>query len=307
MNSTATINNYAGLGSSGVKSGLFLVEKSVRYPGLDAVLSKMKELVYKYRADSRMISIVHYIVENDPEMPKNPKTGHPDMRNFQAISDAVYRWIAKHVRYTRDPHDVERLQSPDATILQGSGDCDDMSILGATLLSSVGIPTRFRVVSDNADAPENFSHIYFEYQIGEEWRPFDVTLAEKAGVGIPENFIYGSKYVPLSGLSDTGYQVKKNVLVQDFGLGDCGCKSAKTEIRSFQDLGNPMALPALATIISEGKNIITGADLKAIRAQENATSAGREIALKQAENTQMAIFLGGGLLAAGLLIYLIKN
>ncbi len=77
---------------------------------------------------------------------------------------AVGEYVQAHVRYVRDPSNIERLTDPDLMIdmIQrgtAQGDCDDMALLVASLLMSIGHEPFFRVVRyKGAWGPYN--HIY---------------------------------------------------------------------------------------------------------------------------------------------------
>lgn len=77
---------------------------------------------------------------------------------------AIGAFVQRHVRYMKDPYKGELLQTPDLmikNIKDGScrGDCDDMALLTACLLFSIGIEPIFRTVRyKNNSGPYN--HIY---------------------------------------------------------------------------------------------------------------------------------------------------
>lgn len=77
---------------------------------------------------------------------------------------AIGRFVQANVRYVKDPLGVELLTDP-VTLLdqisQGTaqGDCDDMSLLIATLLLSIGIRSKFRMARYTGKRGP-FQHIY---------------------------------------------------------------------------------------------------------------------------------------------------
>jgi hypothetical protein len=108
------------------------------------------------------------------------KAHHPKAREFATkilshynIASHAYKdealaigdFVKTHVRYVRDPRDAEMLQDPimliDKLENQGmaSGDCDDMSLLIATLLLAIGGDPFFRAVRYKT-MDGNFNHIY---------------------------------------------------------------------------------------------------------------------------------------------------
>ena len=91
--------------------------------------------------------------------------------------NAIFTWVRDHIRYVRDIHGVETVQTPLVTMELGTGDCDDKSTLLATLLETIGHPTRF--VAVGFSAPGKYSHVYVETRIGDRWYPLDATLIDQ--------------------------------------------------------------------------------------------------------------------------------
>jgi hypothetical protein len=54
---------------------------------------------------------------------------------------AIQKWVQDNIRYIFDPRDVEYFQTPRRTMIDGAGDCDDLSILTSSLLESIGYTT----------------------------------------------------------------------------------------------------------------------------------------------------------------------
>ena len=90
--------------------------------------------------------------------------------------DALFRWVQRHVRYTKDPFHVEVLHTPRRMLELRAGDCDDMTILLGALVKSVGHPVRLVLTGPNARRPDLFSHIYLEAQCQGDWIPLDATM-----------------------------------------------------------------------------------------------------------------------------------
>jgi len=168
--------------------------KRGRYTSLRKVLSEMKRLINKYKGDPSIRNIAAAITSH---IIQDPRTGQPDMRNFKAVADAIYSWINHNIRYTRDPWNMEWLQSPDVTLQTKIGDCDDLTILAGSLLESVGIPTRLVIVKADPRYPHEYTHIYLEYQYKGQWIPFDITMHSRAGAGVSDSQIFGKKIIGL--------------------------------------------------------------------------------------------------------------
>jgi len=97
---------------------------------------------------------------------------------------AIFNFVRDGIRYTRDIHDVETISTPDKTLAQKLGDCDDKSTLFATLCEAVGYPVRFVLAGYHDD---QFEHVYaqvFIYQLG-EWIEADTTEDEPLGYAPP--------------------------------------------------------------------------------------------------------------------------
>ena len=65
----------------------------------------------------------------------------------------------------------------------GQGDCDDQSVLVASLLESIGHPTRFIAIGFG---PANYQHVFAETKVGNKWLPVETTEDWPLGF-IPEH------------------------------------------------------------------------------------------------------------------------
>ena len=103
-------------------------------------------------------------------------------RDFKAQAAALLRWVQQNVYYTNEPD--EQVQSPWRTIKVKTGDCDDSSLLLASLAESIKLPWKFAlaghyrngkragyVEGQRYPSSANFSHIYVK--LG--WPPFKPT------------------------------------------------------------------------------------------------------------------------------------
>lgn len=85
--------------------------------------------------------------------------------NYLDEARAIGEFVRKHIRYVKDPVGTESLQAPDMMIRMmkdagyAMGDCDDMSLLIAAMLMSVGIRPVFRAIKYKKETT-NFNHIY---------------------------------------------------------------------------------------------------------------------------------------------------
>lgn len=64
----------------------------------------------------------------------------------------IYDWVKSNVQYISDPLDIELIQHPSRMIQDFragkklSGDCDDISLLTAAMLQSVGLKSRIALI-----------------------------------------------------------------------------------------------------------------------------------------------------------------
>ena len=67
------------------------------------------------------------------------------------------------------------------SMAQPQGDCDDFSLLTATLLTAAHIPTKFVTIAADAGEPERFSHIYVKAWLDGKWVPMDTSHGNLLG------------------------------------------------------------------------------------------------------------------------------
>lgn len=93
---------------------------------------------------------------------------------------ALLRWVQSNFTYRSDILNVETLHSA-RTLLRmkesgiPAGDCDDFSILIASMAESVGIPSR--LATTQTIEPGSWSHIYPELLVNGRWLAADATNA----------------------------------------------------------------------------------------------------------------------------------
>jgi hypothetical protein len=97
----------------------------------------------------------------------------------------LFEWVKNNVRYTRDIHRVELLHSARRMLELRAGDCDDMTILLASMIKSVGHPVRLVLVGFNPMKKKLFSHIYLEAFCKGLWIPLDATMNRPMGWAPP--------------------------------------------------------------------------------------------------------------------------
>jgi hypothetical protein len=140
--------------------------------GVARTLAVMRALVRQFRVDPGIRQSATSIVFLTPE------------KHDISECRALFEYVRDHVRYTRDVYDVETLSTPDKTLAGLIGDCDDQTVLLASLFESVGYPTRF-VIAGYSD-PSVFEHVYLQVFASENWIDCDPTEQEPFGWSPPD-------------------------------------------------------------------------------------------------------------------------
>jgi len=143
---------------SGAKTKLFNLQRGTR--GIVQTLKIMQSLVDRYKTNIKIRELAQKIINRVPE------------KNCKLEAATLQNWVRDNIRYTKDIAGVETIGSPDHTLLTRHGDCDDQSILLATLLQSVGHPTRFAAVGNHKN---KYNHVYTEVKINGQWLPAETT------------------------------------------------------------------------------------------------------------------------------------
>jgi transglutaminase-like putative cysteine protease len=79
---------------------------------------------------------------------------------------AIQLWVQQNIRYVRDPTTIELVQTPQKTLQWTAGDCDDQSVLVASLLDSIGHPAQFMAMGFKGGPLE---HVLTRTKIGAQW------------------------------------------------------------------------------------------------------------------------------------------
>ncbi len=106
-------------------------------------------------------------------------------KNYLGEIKAIHAFVRDYIRYVGDINGVETIHTPEKLLEIGQGDCDDKCVLVASMLESIGHPTRFVAIGFR---PGDFSHVYVETQYGREWLGIECT--EPVAVGWqPKNVV----------------------------------------------------------------------------------------------------------------------
>lgn len=98
---------------------------------------------------------------------------------------ALFDWVRRNVRYTRDIFRVELLHSARRMLELRAGDCDDMTILLGAMLLSTGHPVRLALAGFRPSKPHFYTHIYPEVNVRGRWFAIDATMPHPIGWAPP--------------------------------------------------------------------------------------------------------------------------
>ena len=126
--------------------------------GVEQTINEMRGLVDEALRDPQINRLARDIVHSVPAF------------DDVAEANALYEWVRRNIRFTKDPVNKETLYPPAELLKIRAGDCDDISMLLGTLLMAVGYPARLMTVAANGD---EFSHVYVEANLNGEWIPLD--------------------------------------------------------------------------------------------------------------------------------------
>ena len=94
---------------------------------------------------------------------------------------ALFDFVKRNIRYTRDIFRVELLHSARRMLELQAGDCDDMTILLGAMLLSTGHPVRLVLAGFRPNRPHAYSHIYPEVNVKGRWLAIDATVDKPIG------------------------------------------------------------------------------------------------------------------------------
>jgi len=93
-------------------------------------------------------------------------------KDWDSEVNTLYKFVRDRIRYVRDINGVETLHTPEKILENAAGDCDDKSILLASLLESLGYRTRLVAVGFRKNS---FSHVYPEVLHNNNWVSLETT------------------------------------------------------------------------------------------------------------------------------------
>jgi len=137
--------------------------------GTRETLKQMRRLVQDGKTDLGLRDLVQQIIANVPG------------KDWFGELCALLNFVRRRIRYSLDTNDIEVIQGAATTLALGYGDCDDLSILLATLCECAGHPCAFAALG--FDEVGSYSHVLvLASGAGEtDWIALDASEGQPAG------------------------------------------------------------------------------------------------------------------------------
>lgn len=142
-----------------------------------------KGLQGNYEIVAKMVELVRNTAHYDKGFEQFTKkllaeNGFDSYSDTPKLFNFLYSYVNKSIRYIKDAAgNVEQLKSARQTLSDGYGDCDDQSVLIASMLAVLGFNPYFVLARYDVSA-ESYAHIYVAvYENGQRF-VFDTTLVK---------------------------------------------------------------------------------------------------------------------------------
>lgn len=128
--------------------------------GIRETLKRMEAFTRKYKSAPLIRELALSLTQNLPQ------------KDWAGEASAILKFVQDQIRYVMDVAGVETLQSPIQTLRLASGDCDDKSVLAATLLQAINHPVKFVAVGREKG---RYTHVFPQTKIGQKWLTMETT------------------------------------------------------------------------------------------------------------------------------------
>ena len=141
------------------------------FSGVQQTLRMMRQLVNQCKTNTQIRQAATNVIFLTPE------------KDEYSEAEALFNMVRDSIRYVKDVNDIETLSTPMTTLEGRLGDCDDQTVLLASLLESVGYPTRF--VIEGYTTPGEYEHVYMQALVFGQFISMDPTEQKYMGWSPP--------------------------------------------------------------------------------------------------------------------------
>jgi len=142
---------------------------------MKTTISNILSLIKQGKNDSKIRDTAVYIL----------KSQGISATDYFKIFDAMLNFVRENIMFVRDPTKEDVCFHPIYTLNKGYGDCEDHSIVLASLLESIGIPTELVIISKTGDV---WDHAYIKVGYPPDkpnkWIPLDGTISGPPGTEV---------------------------------------------------------------------------------------------------------------------------
>jgi len=174
-------------------------------PGVEQTIRAMRRLIQRGRTEPEIRELAAKIL----------RSRGVSAFNWDGEARAIYEWVRKNIRFTRDVYSHETLTAPADTVRLGIGDCDDFTVLICSLMGTIGADCRIVTIGTDSRnyaaargaANPEFCHVYPEVLISGRWIPMDAARRNPEFGKGPERYtrkrwwaIDSEEYADMSGI-----------------------------------------------------------------------------------------------------------
>lgn len=131
------------------------------HAGTDATLRRMRALIRTGKTNAEVRQTAARIA-----------AAVRPQKHYAEILRRIHAFVRDQIAYIPDIRDVETLHAPEFILQHKYGDCDDKSVLVASLFESIGFKTKLVAVGNT---PAACCHVYVEVKLGKHWVPVECT------------------------------------------------------------------------------------------------------------------------------------
>jgi hypothetical protein len=145
--------------------------------GTSRTIAEIRKLVAAGKRDIEINRLAIGIVWPTPQFSETEK------------AEAIFNWVQQNTRFITMIVNAQTLRTPREILKVGAGDCSNLNaVLIPSMLETIGIPARLVTVAGDAEAPNEFTHVYAEAYVDKQWIPMDVARPDAEFGRAPEQY-----------------------------------------------------------------------------------------------------------------------
>jgi hypothetical protein len=122
-------------------------------------------------------------------------------RDEESLARYIQLFVKKHIKFFREY--PERWQSPLQTLALGLGDCDDKTILVASILRSFRLPIKLIFLRFESKDGKKYSHVFPKVKLNNRWFALE-TVQDKFNFGDDPEAMARSKGLKIVSVEEIG-------------------------------------------------------------------------------------------------------